>query len=299
MTVVNTTTGEIIETGSALALVDKTAVSVVSMLEEARRWLATAVETTGPAEIALAKAQIATAETWTKELRLSKEIQLDATEMVRRAEYALGRSIRIAQAEGTVRSLGDNAAIREDPGGDITRIPSVKDIAPEFYNNGSEMAVMADQATPEEFDAAIEEAKAEENLSRANVVRKIKGEPGGATVTRDMRAEMIRNLADEGYSSRQMPKKVGVSEETIRQIARDFDIEIPADRVIRGTRRLDHTQMVENSVTGFENAVSALQYIDLDEVDFGQVDEWVASLSASIAALNRFKKQIAKEATHV
>jgi hypothetical protein len=33
---------------------------------------------------------------------------------------------------------------------------------------------MAD-ATPDDFDAAIEEAKAEGNLSRANVVRKVKG----------------------------------------------------------------------------------------------------------------------------
>lgn len=37
-----------------LATVDKTAVSVVTTLENAKRWLATAVEMTGPAEIAAA-----------------------------------------------------------------------------------------------------------------------------------------------------------------------------------------------------------------------------------------------------
>ncbi|MGA4670049.1 hypothetical protein ACPCG0_09675 [Propionibacteriaceae bacterium Y1923] len=40
----------------------------------------------------------------TKQLGLSKEIRDDATEMVRRAEYALGKAIRKGQAEGTVTS---------------------------------------------------------------------------------------------------------------------------------------------------------------------------------------------------
>ena len=35
---------------------------------------------------------------------------------------------------------------------------------------------VADDVTNEQFDAAIDEAKAEGNLSRANVVRKVRGE---------------------------------------------------------------------------------------------------------------------------
>lgn len=281
-----------------LATIDpSSAIAITSYLENAKTWLATAVENTGPDQIARARAEITTAADAAKHLHLSKDIQLDAEEMVRRAEYTLGRSIRIAQAEGTIRSLADNSAIRDDPGGEITRVPSVKDIAPDFYFNGSQMAVMADHATPEEFDAALESAKAEGNLSRANVVRKIKGHPSPGVVTRDMRAEMIGNLAEQGYTSRQMVTKVGVVEETIRLIARDFDIEIPADKIVRGSRRIDHTDVIEKTVTALEDTVSTLQYIDFNEVEYGQAADWVASLTASISAINGFKKRIAKEAT--
>jgi len=45
-------------------------------------------------------------------LNLSKEIQLDALEMVRRAERGVGLAIRKGQAEGTVAAPGDNTTAR-------------------------------------------------------------------------------------------------------------------------------------------------------------------------------------------
>ncbi len=90
------------------AAVDRSAEGVVAVLTHARQWLASAVEMTGPAEIAFNKAVIVTAETYAKELGLSKEIRMDATEMVRRAEYALGKAIRKGQADGTVARQGES-----------------------------------------------------------------------------------------------------------------------------------------------------------------------------------------------
>lgn len=307
MTIVNHETGEITEVPSTtLATIDKSAVSVVTLLEQAKSWLATCVEMTGPAEIAAAKAQIVTAETYARELNLSKEIQLDAAEMVRRAEYSLGQAIRRGQAEGLIAKRGEvrNAGFGEDTGPtrnfdkaspyDFAKSHELSGI----HGNGG-IYDMADNASPDEFDAALEAAKAEGNLSRANVVRKIKGQPSPGVITRDMRAEMIAALAEQGYSSRQMVEKVGVTEETIRIIARDFEIEIPADKVLAGRHSIQHTESVDRFVTKIENTVSAFQYVDLNEVDFSQADDWVASLTASISALNRIKKQLAKEATHV
>lgn len=43
-----------------------------------------------------------------------RKIQMDATEMVRRAEYALGKAIRKGQAEGTVATRGTNSGPRSD-----------------------------------------------------------------------------------------------------------------------------------------------------------------------------------------
>ncbi|MDQ6688587.1 MAG: hypothetical protein M3Z50_13475 [Actinomycetota bacterium] len=72
-----------------LALTNRDEMSVVSMLERAKPWLASAMETADAGETAAARAHIKTAEMLARELGLSKEIQADAAEMVRRAEYAV------------------------------------------------------------------------------------------------------------------------------------------------------------------------------------------------------------------
>lgn len=280
--------------------------SVITLLERAQQWLSEAVHRGEPGDIAMVKAQMATAAEATKQLGLSKDIQLDAQEMVRRAEYALGKAIRRGQEEGTILAPHEPGTHRNQHG--LTALPHqvgksrVTDFAtPGELSGGSGrngIYALTDGVEFETFNEALETAKSEGDLSRANVVRKVKGQSNPAVVTRDMRADVIADLAVQGYTSQQMVSKVSVSAETIRQIARDFNIEIPADKVTT-RRRMDHTQSVDNFVTKVENTVSTFQYVDLDEVDLSQADEWVASLTASIAALNRIKKQIAKEATHV
>lgn len=151
-----------VDTSNALAVSD--------YLTRARDWLATAVEKTGPQEIAAAKAEIATAAEATKQLGLSKEIQDDAKEMVRRAEYALGKAIRKAQDEGAMAQRGYNGPSN---GGD--RAIPVTDLLSrnEWRGSGSESPGVRElsEATEDEFEAAIEVARGEGNLSRANVAR--------------------------------------------------------------------------------------------------------------------------------
>ncbi|MGN6723297.1 MAG: hypothetical protein ACTHJM_11870 [Marmoricola sp.] len=272
----------------------KNEASVLTLLERAQEWLAEAVHRGEPGEVAAVKAQLATAAEATKQLNLSREIQLDAQEMVRRAEYALGKAIRRGQAEGRILAPGQTLYRPAHPGQDSTKVPEA------FAHTTERQQVyeMADRAEPEEFDAAIDAAKAEGNLSRTNVVRKVRQQRAGV-ITRDMRAELIAQLAEQGYTSRQMPSKVGVTEESIRKIARDFDIEIPADKIVGRSRRIDWTDAVASTIAGLEDSVEFLKnQVDLAEVDFTEADEWVSSLTNSIAALNRFKQQI-KEKTHV
>lgn len=156
----------------SLVPANPTAVSVVSMLEKAKVWLATAVDMTGPEEIAAAKAQIRTAETYAKELGLSKEIQDDAREMVRRAEYALGKSIRKGQAEGTIHAHGGDRH-------STSSMPNLKkqgDFGTRSELHGNQrtpgiLTVADETPDPEHFAAALTEARSEGNLSRANVAR--------------------------------------------------------------------------------------------------------------------------------
>lgn len=285
---------------TAVGPLDRDPQSVVEFLERSKWALDVAVEMTGPAEVALIKAQIVMAETYAKELSLSKDIQEQSKEMVRRAEYALGRAIRRGQEEGNVRPSrgGDTRTDLDRVGFNNPVSPTDFSTSDELYGNGAGIMHLAD-ADSEKFEDALADAKAEQNLSRANVVRKIKGQQHSQGLTRQQRADLIADLAAQGYSSRQMTEKVGVRDDRVRQIARDFDIDIPADRVVGRSRRIDHTDVVEKTVTDLENTAEFIQaHVDLSQVDFSEADEWVSSLTKSISALTRFRNQI-KEKTHV
>lgn len=287
-----------VDTSSALA--------VTNYLTQARDWLATCVEMTGPVEIAAARAEIATAAEATKQLHLSKDTRDLSTEMVRRAEFALSSSIKQAKERGELYTQGHGGGARSPyerirngvveqvqahTADSAVRLPTVKEVAPDLYYNGSELAALAD-VEPEQFDKAIDEAKAEGNLSRANVVRKVKQHV--SPNTRDSRADLIADLAAQGYSSRQMPIKVGVTEESVRKIARDFDIDIPADRSIGRTRRINSTQVVVNTATALEGLLAGIELVDFDDLDLDETGQWAASLTDSVKKLARFAQQIRK-----
>jgi len=155
------------ETGE-IATVDTTSeVAVTSYLQQARDWLATAVESTGPEQIARAKAEIATAAEATKQLGLSKDIQGDASEMVRRAEYALRKAVTKAQESGEA-----NRPHREvSPAGDSSKpSPASYFGSRKEYQDANAMGAL----DADEFDQVLADAKAEGNTSRANVAAKSK-----------------------------------------------------------------------------------------------------------------------------
>lgn len=160
----------------SLAPIDASSeVAVTSYLAQARDWLSRAVDETGPEQIAAAKAEIATAAEATKQLGLSKEIQEDAAEMVRRAEWALRRAQKKAQESGEMRSRQTN--LRNQPArsdGFSTSTPREQFAsAPEYRD-----ALAMGELTEPEFEEVLTEAKAEGNLSRANVARKAREKSG-------------------------------------------------------------------------------------------------------------------------
>jgi hypothetical protein len=86
----------------------------------------------------------------------------------------VGELVRQGQEEGTIAAKGYQG-VRSGAQRDEHRTISPTEAA--GVNQRSELNplyAMAD-ATPDDFDTAIEEARAEGNLSRANVVRKVKG----------------------------------------------------------------------------------------------------------------------------
>ena len=279
----------------------------VSMyLEQAKERLTEALHRTGPETVASIKAEVATAAEATKQLGLSKEIRDDAAEMVRRAEYTLGKAIRKGQDEGTVARKGarpngisphernGHPVAGHIPDPNLSSLPS-----PTSFVSGdqerTEIYAMSDGVTEEEFEEVLTEAREEGSVSRANIVRKVKDQQSGQT--RKQRADLIADLAQQGYSSRQMPAKVGITEQAIKLIARDFDIDIHADRVIGKSRRIDSNRVLSNVAETVETAAYSLQQIDPLDLDQEAAQEWVDSLTESIKALRKALNPI-KESLH-
>lgn len=168
------TTGDPIEIGN----VD--GAFVTQALGDAKSWLAGLAEATDPAPLAEFRAYAATLAEATRQRGLGRDAQLDAQEIVRRAERGIGVAIRNGQASGTVAKRGSIGG-RSARGMRGARSGSARhddlDRPVQFFPAGggaqTDAYTMA-EATDEQFDAALRAAKAEGDLGRANVVRRIK-----------------------------------------------------------------------------------------------------------------------------
>ena len=158
--------------------------------------------------------------------------------------------------------------------------------------------MMADDVSEDQFDAVIEEAKAEGNLSRANVVRKVESMKAGvdtsAAAAAHRRAQ-IKHLAERRLSSRQIAEKIGIRDDRVRVIAKEMGVEIPADAVMARTRRIDSNRIVRETATALDGLVMGLGMARIEEIDDPEAGDWLASINNSLRALNRFCKSM-KEA---
>lgn len=121
--------------------------------------------------------------------------------------------------------------------------------------------------------------------------------PAARTQVAAERLERMRELAGRGYTSTQIAEAVGVAADWVRQRARDHGITIHADQVLGNSRkRIDSARIIRETVSTLDNLMTGLGLVDFDDLDQTQIEDWVRSLTTSITALNRLKKQL-KEKT--
>jgi hypothetical protein len=170
---------------------------------------------------------------------------------------------------------------------------------------------MTDGVSDTDFEDALGEAKAEGNLSRANVVRKIRqrrptptGAGGHVPDSADRspeaaacRQELIGEFAASGMSSRQIAQRLGICEDTVRQVARDHGIDIRADTVLGRTRRPDSNRIVRETVHALEGLAMGVELADPAGFDAAEAAEWAVSMNRSIRLLTKFVRQM-KETIH-
>ena len=120
------------------------------------------------AGVSTAKLAAVRAAEFSKRLDLSKDLRLESDMQVRRWERALGTAIREGQERGEIRSNGQHAS--------CAAVSSPSDYAKQADLTHPERGIYAltDNATDAEFESALTTARDEGNVSRANVVRKLR-----------------------------------------------------------------------------------------------------------------------------
>lgn len=149
--------------------------SVTAMLSHARTGLLAAIAAQDLPQIVIFKQKAAAIQEIAKQVRLGKDMQIDAAEFVRRAQRGLGSGIRDGQGSGTVAGRGQRKGFREDAG--LSSI-SPTDLVPDSYEL-QDIYAMTDGVSDETFEEVLAEAREEGNLSRANVARKARSRADG------------------------------------------------------------------------------------------------------------------------
>lgn len=199
--VVNMRTGELV----GVSPQEQSAVARLTVAIEA---LTDTVNMMPLAEVVDLKPQLVTIQVATRELGMSKDAEDLAGEAVRRCEWKIGRLIREGQEAGEIASQG--GARRSTTA--TPTLPSPTDFATKQELSGAGhqqpgIYALADAATTAaDFDAALAEAKAEGNLSRANVARKAREASGAEPKPR--RRPLTDVARDVGWDARKLAEKV-------------------------------------------------------------------------------------------
>ena len=217
---------------------------VVQCLERGKSWLAEALEHNDLDALRNMKGYAETLRVATMQKQLGKDAQLSATELVRRAERCIGLGIRQGQEAGEIRDWGHG--VHTD-----YSIPSPREAAGVNWNSQlSDIYAMSDDVADEEFEEAVDEAKAEGNLSRNNLTEKLKP-----------------------HKAKPKPKD--------------------RDEFHNGTRRINPTRIIEETVSTLEGLAMALDLIEADHyaaLDAEKRLEWLEALRQPLSAINRMKK---------
>jgi hypothetical protein len=236
--------------------------AVSDMLNHAYAWLSRAVASTDtdPMHVKEVRAYAYTISEATKQRDLSRSIKMDAEEMARRADYALGKAIRDGQDNGTVAT---RATAKSTTPGVVDRVTTFAKPSELYGSHESDTGILAlaDNASPAEFEAALTEAKAEGNLSRANLVRKVSPE------SHDPEPDIIDVDSETGEVIEETPKRLNRS-----------------------------MRICATTVGDLETTMTLLSYIDYESITTTQARDWAQRLEEPMKALRKFNTQINRKA---
>lgn len=109
------------------------------------------------------------------------------------------------------------------------------------------------------------------------------------------RRQVMQQMATAGYTSRQISDAVGLTFESTRNALRTNNIDVPADRAVGKTKRLDTNRITHTIVMDAANVTAGAELIDFAALDRSKIPEWLQSLKASREKLGELIRRLMKE----
>lgn len=163
-----------------------------------------------------------------------------------------------------------------------------------------DLATVPDGTVPERIVGKDGKSRPATSIQRLNeAAKKHPVEPPSfkSKAAVEARVAKAKEMAAEGYTSRQIAKAIGITVETMPDFRKRHGIEVPADAVIGTTARHDANRVVEQLVLAVAIPDTAIDLIDPSALDHDRIDEWVSSLSDSIRSLTTLRNLLKKELT--
>lgn len=109
------------------------------------------------------------------------------------------------------------------------------------------------------------------------------------------RREQMREMAAGGYNSTQIASTLGITEQGCRTTMRKDGIDVPADRVIGKSRRLDPNRIVGQIAMDADNLTINAGLIDFAGLDRSRLGEWVIAMKLAHKAFGAFIRRLEQE----
>lgn len=199
------------------------------------------------------------------------------------AAEAVGISRKTYERAKLVADTAENDRVSED-------VREVARQARDDMDSGASSVRTAQHKVNEALGRSAESTASADKPGRQRAAPK---RQSNARPSRKDKATLLAELAKQGFSSRQMRQRLDYSTvNQVRELAREYEIDIPADRVIGRSRVIDSNRIVNEIVSGLEGTRMSIELIDYADLDLELAAHWADSLKESIKALSDLRKAV-------